>query len=398
MISERVTGHPECNEQLLYFTSNSLLADDQRLVIISDRTGDVNLFVRDMATGDECQLTDNAEGFLKSYVYFEGRPYQGLGRASVSLDAQRGIVYYLQGREIRATDMAGNTHTLALTPAGQMTAFTHVSEDGTRLVVPTTDAYALDGEVQLAGKPEYDIDERVQMNGLSSYLHVYDTASGHEVACEAVPRSWITHVQFAPLDRHTILYNHEWPADCGVRRVWLWDGATHHMLRPENVAESRSREDWTCHEMWERDGSWVIYHGSYAGGSEYEDRIRPNSGRGYLGRVRPDGSGLREIAFPEGWTQYGHFTVGQPNWLVSDGYYRQGESAAHQGEWISLLHMDWEAGEIEWIPLEKSGSSWDSQDSHPHPIFDHAGRAVYFTSDREGKRAVYRIDVSQYID
>ncbi len=386
MKSERVSGHPESNEQLLYFTSNSLLADDRRIVLISDRTGDYNLFLRDMITGDECQLTDNREGFLKSHVYFDGQPYRGLGRASVSLDGERGVAYYIQGREIRVVDMQGNMRPFALLPTEQMTTFTHVSEDGTRLVVPTTDAYALDGDNLLAGKPEYDIDDRVQMNGLSSYLHIYDTATGREVDCVIVPRCWISHAQFAPLDRGTLLYNHEWPSDCGVRRMWLWDGAKHLMLRPENLAEGRSRGDWTCHEMWERDGLSIIYHGTYV------------DGRGYVGRVRPDGSDLREITFPDGWTQYGHFTVGQPNWLVTDGYYRQeGDGTGEHGEWIALLHMDWDAGKIDWIPLEKSGSSWGSQDAHPHPIFDHAGRAVYFTSDRGGKRAAYRIDISQYV-
>jgi len=34
----------------------------------------------------------NSDGFLKSYVYFDGTPYRGLGRASVSLDAARGVV------------------------------------------------------------------------------------------------------------------------------------------------------------------------------------------------------------------------------------------------------------------------------------------------------------------
>jgi hypothetical protein len=142
-----------------------------------------------------------------------------------------------------------------------MTAFTHVSADGTRLCVPTTDARALDDEVLLKGKPDYDIDERVQKESLSSYLRVYDTATGKEILCEQVPKAWITHVQFSPRDHNMILYNHEWCSDCGIRRMWLWDGHRHIRLRTEG--EGRSRADWTCHEMWERDGSAIIYHGSY---------------------------------------------------------------------------------------------------------------------------------------
>lgn len=67
---ERVTQQREANEQLLYFTSTSLTTDDRRLVFISNRTGHPNLFDRDLVTGAERQLTHNAEGHLKSYVYF----------------------------------------------------------------------------------------------------------------------------------------------------------------------------------------------------------------------------------------------------------------------------------------------------------------------------------------
>jgi len=141
-ISERITRQPEADEQLLYFTSTSLTADDRRLVFISDRTGHPNLFDRDLDTGEERQLTRNAEGHLKSYVYFHGEPYRGLGKASVSLHAPSGTVYYLNGREIRKVGLEGKERTLAEYPFGQMTAFTHVSSDGKRLCVPTTDSRA----------------------------------------------------------------------------------------------------------------------------------------------------------------------------------------------------------------------------------------------------------------
>jgi hypothetical protein len=375
-----LTACPQANDQLLYFTSTSLLADDQHLVFLSDRTGQPNLFLRDLATGRDRQLTFNTEGYLKSYVYFDGQPYRGFGRASVSVDPQRGVIYYLQGRQIRAVDSSGRSRLLAELPAGQMTAFTHVSGDGTRLCVPTTDARALDGDAQLTAAPAYSIDGRVQQENLASYLRVYDTATGKELLCQRVPKAWITHVQFSPRDRDLILYNHEWPSDCGIRRMWLWDGRRHLRLRSEG--QGRSRADWTCHEMWERDGSAIIYHGSYA------------RGPGYIGRVKPDGSGLVEIALPAAWKRYGHFTVGRPGWLVTDGCYEQADDPPGSGgAWISVLKVDWRAQRYDWQPLCRHGSSWKSQDAHPHPIFNHAADAVCFTSDRTGKRAVYRVAV-----
>lgn len=377
MKPERVTGHPSANEQLLYFTSSSLLADDKRLVYISDRTGHPNLYIRDLVCGRDTRLTSNEEGFLKSYVYFDGSPYRGFGKASVSLHPGSGSLFYIQGRDIIKVDADGSSRKLAQYPHGQMTAFTHVSQDGRYLCVPTTDARALDGDTILQGKPEYDIDARVQSEGLSSYLRINDTDSGREVHCERVGNCWITHVQFSPTDSNLILYNHEWASDCGIRRMWLFDGVEHVRLRTED--KGRSRHDWTCHEMWERDGSAIIYHGRHAKGAHY------------IGRVEPDGSGMREIALPANYKRYGHYTVGAPNTLISDGYYEEeGDREADEGDWISLVEVDWPNGNARWFPLCRSSSSWKSQDEHPHPIFDHSLRHAYFTSDMEGKRAIYR--------
>ncbi|HEV7298845.1 MAG TPA: oligogalacturonate lyase family protein [Tepidisphaeraceae bacterium] len=385
---ERVTSGGAWNDQLLYFTSPSLTADDSQLVFLSDRTGHPNVFVRDLRNGDERQVTTNSEGMLKSYVYFDGSPYRGLGKASVSLDAQRGIVYWIQGRSILAASIggagsAGNVRQVAVLPDDQMTAFTHVSGDGRLLCVPTVDARALGDDLIAAGKLEKTIDQRVQQEGLNSYLRIYDTDSGEQIACERVPSAWVTHVQFHPTDSSRILYNHEWPADCGVRRMWLWDGARHTRLRDAN--DGRGREDWVCHETWERGGDGVIYHGGVAGGPAF------------VGRVGPDGKGHAEVRLPDGWRQYGHFTTGADGVLVTDGYYRpEGESpVGWGGQWLAILRVDWAGGRIDWQPLCRHKSSWKSQDEHPHPVFDHAGRSVYFTSDREGKRAVYRLNEVQ---
>lgn len=91
---ERVTPCAGANEQLLYFTSSSLTADDSRIVFLSDRAGHPNIFDREPRTGRERQRTANNEGYLKSYVYFDGAPYRGLGKASASLHAPSGTLFY----------------------------------------------------------------------------------------------------------------------------------------------------------------------------------------------------------------------------------------------------------------------------------------------------------------
>lgn len=375
----------ESNNQMLYFTSTSLLADDNGIVFISEQTGHPNIFYKDFKTGNEKQLTFNMEGSLKSYVYFWGNEYKGLGKASVSLHAESGNIYYIQGRSICNVDIQGNYRVLAELPDDQVTAFTSISADGTLLCVPTTDARALEYDTPQDTKnysPGYDIDKRVQDENLNSYIRIYDTISGKEIMAECVPKSWITHVQFCPTNNSLILYNHEWPSDCGVRRIWLWDGKRHIRLRTENNV--RSREDWTCHEMWQRDGKGILYHGIY------KNEVP------YIGKMNVDGSGIIEISLPELYRKYGHFTVSNIGLLVSDGYYQTEEETNEDcGQWINIQKVDWQNRNIQWIPLCKSGSNWDSQDSHPHPIFNHRDTAVYFTSNKEGFRAIYRIDIPQ---
>ena len=391
------------NDQLLYFTSPSMTANERHLVFISDRSGQPNLFAWDVLTGEERQLTDNTEGFLKSYIYFNGNPYSGLGKASVSLDVHHGIVYYIQGRQICSVTLDGKRRVLAEYPAGQMTAYSHVSADGRRLCVPTIDALALDADTRLSGRPDYNINERIRRENLSSWLRVYDTVSGEEVACERIPQAWVTHVQFSPVDPSIILYNNEWGSetgDEGTRRLWIWDGKAHRRLRTEG--DGRSAGDYCTHEMWERDGSAIIYHGAYARRSPEFENLEQ-----YVGRVNADGSGLVEIPLPRSWDRYGHYTVGNPGEIVTDGYYEEpgdrdpedkserwinGTACINGGAWISLLRVDWAKRHIQWVPLCQHGSSWTSQDSHPHPVFNHAADAILFNSDRNGKRTIYRVE------
>jgi len=391
------------HDQLLYFTSSSISDSDDVVVFISDRTGNPNVFKKDLKTGFEKQLTSNGEGTLKSYVYFNGNPYQGLGKASISFDSKRGLIYYIQGMKLCCVDLEGDIKELANLPDRQVTAFTSISADGKKICIPTTDARALeandsnktgagsqDGKDKkkdvISDTPDYDIDERVATENLSSYLRVFSTETGEVLLCERVQRAWITHVQFSPIDAGLILYNHEWPSDCGIRRMWLFDEKSQKHKRLRHEDHKRSREDWTCHEMWQADGKYIIYHGKF------------KDGRAYIGRVSTDGDDNIELALDEKYTRYGHFTVGNMhnNWLVSDGYYHpEGETENGQGggEWISIQKVDWNNGKIEWIPACRHHSLWDCQDSHPHPIFNHHDNAVYFTSNQQGNRAVYKVEI-----
>lgn len=404
-------GAEHYNTQLLYFTCSSLSSDDRRLYLISDRDGSPNVYVRDMVSGKETRLTDNSHGTMKSYVYFACSPGRGLGKASVCLDPDRDTIYYIQDNRICRVGIDGRPQVLNTVPDGRMTAFTHVSADGRLLCVPMTDGRILDYDPQTEGsgldlRPTYSIDGRVQQENLSSWLCVYDTQSGQLLYEKRVPRCWITHVQFCPTDPELIMYNHEWASeDCGIRRIWLYDhrGDTIRRVRTEGsdtlgnpAGYPRSREDWVCHEMWTDDGRYIIYHGGYANGPAMVGRYELATGRYW------------EIALPTDYNAYGHFTMNHQQQLCCDGYFKFADDVKpvwdnstdngpdphkKDGEYISQVLPDWEAGRLTWRPLCKHQSDWMGQDAHPHPIYSHRGDRIFFNSREGGDVRVFAVEV-----
>jgi len=407
------------NCQLIYFTSSNLTIDDENLVFISDKSGNPNIYVLNIPTNMVIQLTNNKEGFLKSYQYFRGNEGKGLGIASVTLHASSETIYYLQGHKICSVDLNKNYRVLAEYPNDQVTAYMSVSHDGTRLCVSTTDARAIEDDLFEGWCPDHNIDKRIHDENLNSYLRVYDTSNGKEIVTEPVSKAWVTHVQFCPVDKNIILYNHEWPSyDGGSRRMWLYNGEKHIKLRP--AADGKDSNDWVCHEIWARDGKAIIYHGGYKDGTMF------------LGKVKADGSELVEIKLPKNYYEYGHFIVGNSDTtIVTDGYYRESNKIENVkysliffvrkilriiisnrlkillrrfyvnensdnlsfGKWISILKVDWEKKRINWVPLIKHGSinCRTDQDSHPHPIFNHKGNEIFFTSNRNGNRSIFKL-------
>src|SRR3712207_401269 len=153
------------------------LHDDAHLFFLSDRDGGhPNLFCLQRATKRAVQLTSNQSGYLESYVYFDGNR-EGLAKASMSLHAGSGDLYYLQGRPDRVTEVRRvNVHTLdtavlAELPIDHVSAFTHVSEDNQWLCVPTIHESAF---AEAAHDPQ-GITPRVDRMGLRSAMRFIRT-------------------------------------------------------------------------------------------------------------------------------------------------------------------------------------------------------------------------------
>jgi oligogalacturonide lyase len=401
------------NAQHLYFTGPSLTADDRRLVFLADAARPargpydpealVDVHVLDRRDGAIERLSDNRTGVQRSYVYFGGHPDAGIAPGSVALAAIPGVVCYLHGRLVHRADVTGGKdEVIAEIASGMATGYGALSDDGTRYCLPAIDASAF--------MDLHRIDETVRANGLASHLWIFDTSSGRLVADVEVSGGWVTHAQFRPRDASTIAFNHEWAAEGGRRRIWLWDGRSIRPLRAVDDGDDRgpaTPDDEVEHEVWTRDGERVVYHGRYAAGPH------PFAGRAFLGSIEIATGAVCEIPLPIDYTRYGHVAPGAAGRLVTDGlapddawgFGQAGRRAAvparldgadappedDGGGWISRLDVDWKATRIAWTPLVRHGSTWSSQDAHPHPVFDHAGSSILFTSDDVGYRAVYEV-------
>lgn len=394
--AEAVLSDDKIDYQMLYFTCSSLSMDDKVLYGITDYDGMPNIFSYNLENGGFKILSDNTDGVLKSYVYFDGNENAGLGKASVTFDPAGRNIYFIQGDEIRKIS-GGRITVLNRISKNRVTAFTHVSFDGRVLAVPTTDGRALDYDLEREGcgldsRPVFSVDQRCIEEDLNSYISFFDTASGELLKEITVPRCWITHVVFSPVNPKHLLFNNEWTCrDTGVRRMWLYDGLDFRPVR--SIAEDRSADDWVCHEMWMPDGGSVIYHGE-------------KHGRAFVGRIDISSGLCREILLDPSYTSYGHFTVDGRGDLICDGYFRfPGEKLADRynstdngpdphkknGRYISIVYPDWEGGKLCWKPLTAHDSDWLGQDSHPHPVASHDMKHVYFSSRRKDTIGIYRI-------
>lgn len=377
-------------DQHPYFTGPAVTsagascANGQRLIFISGRTGNPNLFSLDTQSGEILQLTDNRYGVLCQYVFPWGNRV-GLGKSSVSLHAATGDVYYVQGREIRRVNAyTAREVCIAELPPGWVTAFTHVSADNALLCIPLVpeDAFApareaIDRRYHPHGFGA--IEDRIRERGLRSLLWVVAT-DGSRQAIWAEQQSWITHVQFRPGDNRTLLFNNEGIGNRpGMQRIWMCDGESGEIWKVRPRVEEDERF-WTCHEVWTEDGQEVLYHG---GG------LHPETGERvfFYGFSDPSGQHYREIYLrPEDVSAgYGHFAAHpQPDHAFSDGFFDAG-----------LITEVW-PGEDGWVrfrPICRHGSHWVGQDDHPHPILTPDHTMLIFSSSAEGTGNVYGVRV-----
>ncbi|UQZ82253.1 hypothetical protein SK3146_01410 [Paenibacillus konkukensis] len=374
------------NHHHLYFTSSSFTQGNDHVLFLSDSGGgSPNVFKLSLKDGQTVQLTDNRKGIMKSYVYYDGTPYEGLAKASPSYHPGTDSLLYIQDQEVRLIHLPTmEDRVVHRLPEGVMTGFTHISGDGEYACVPYISADAFDvGE----GNPFTLIRDKVQAGRTESHVLVIHLPTGRS-EIKFRHAGWITHVQFHPDDSEQILFNHE--GGMVAQRIWLYKDGVVSKIRDQSAGGDRL---WICHEMWDSDGSGVIYHGTRGVPNDPSMRHASVNGSiqsfvGYAGRRQGEEI---EMSFPDGMKDYGHFTLGSDRtMLLTDGII--------DAESLHCCRADWESGRLEWDYICRHGSSFSVQDVHPHPIFSHDDRLVLFTSDTHNERSkgnLYLVDLGE---
>jgi oligogalacturonide lyase len=214
-------------------------------------------------------------------------------------------------------------------------------------------------------------------------LRVVESRTGKNwVAIET--DDWLAYPQLHPRGG-TILYAHEGPwhkVDGRLRLVGL-NGENPRSLRPREAAEGAGHEFWG---VGEEDTTYVYY-------VFYPDE----TGRGATVRRIQEPGGKEEVVSrctSFGWVQGNH-----------DSSVLVGASRSLAGPNVYLLftHLQREFTLCEHAssgkPYPIAGANGeDRASSWPEPIFSHDSRWIYFTSDKEGKPAIYRMNVEDLVE
>lgn len=194
---------------------------------------------------------------------------------------------------------------------------------------------------------------------------------------------WLGHPIYRPFDDNTVAFCHEGPLDQVDARMWLMNEDGSHIRKAKRP---EAGESYT-HEFWVPDGSALMYV-TYVKDSpvRYLSRVDGNTGADEKLLAMPpcshvmsndsgtlvigDGSGTPiDIADSSG---YGD--VNDPYlWLFDLQKKRSHRVVKHSSSWRVL--------------------DGDRQVTHPHPSFTPDEKSVLFSSDKDGKPALYLAEI-----
>ncbi|EOC0011366.1 oligogalacturonate lyase family protein [Cronobacter turicensis] len=190
---------------------------------------------------------------------------------------------------------------------------------------------------------------------------------------------WLGHPIYRPFDDNTVAFCHEGPHDLVDARMWMVNEDGSNVRKVKDHAEGES----CTHEFWVPDGSALVYV-SYLKGKQGRTIYR------YL----PD-SGVNEELLPI--PACSHLMSNfDGTLLVGDGSGTPVDVKDTGGYNIDndpYLYV-FDVAQKSYYRAARHDTSWETfagsrQVTHPHPSFSPDGNAILFSTDKDGKPAVY---------
>ena len=346
-----------------YFTQILIDKNNEFMICHSTHNGTVTgqFYTINLKTGKMVQITDD----------------DNIVGCSACLDAEKNIVYYMNGRELKSVRLDTlETETHLEIPRGFETGILSITNDGRYIGFGYTETL----ETITQSGTLYSAMREKQFRRGTSVVVRYDT---HERKAYAVwgENNWISHINISPVDENIIMFNHEgnWHL---VQRLWIAKVNTDEVYP---IVKQKINYERVGHEFFLSNGRI---------GAQYT--MRQNLDTHFFRDamfgdvfVDPDG-GNKEIYFYP-YTRPMHVQMNHAMTMgAGDGAHIRRDMPDNR-KYIGL--NKYENNRIKVGLLCRHNSTFKAQSSHPHCIFTRDDKQVIFSSDfGSGHSNIYLVD------
>ncbi|MNI32713.1 Oligogalacturonate lyase [compost metagenome] len=334
----------------LYFTESGWYDNEQRLIFISDRNNNTNLYSMHVESGVITQLTDY--------------PVNDQLDACLLPDGSA-VIVKLGHRLIRLDLLSYDENTIYEAPQGYNLGNISACVDGRH--VWTCVQEDLSHRIRLDLGNGYVGHRELMEAAPHSMIVLIDTDKGGAKTVYEANR-FITHINASPTEPWLLTFCHEGPWHLVDHRIW---GLDMRNGRAWKIRERLEPGEKIGHEFFYPDGVTIGYHGFRANGINF------------FGSIRYDNTGLEETEFGfDTWHGY------------SDGL---GQAIVDGKGAVKTLSIWRKQDGVYDGPrtLCELRCSFHSQKVHAHPRFDANGKRLLFTSDKNGYGNLYLVNVPE---
>ena len=350
----QLTNH-KCHHHHLHFVNSPFWDNGKKLLISSDRGGRTNLYSIDLASGQITQHTDSDQPAETPLLL-------------ASVNPRRPEAYLWRGNNLLAIDLVRNSERVIYrAEAKWAVGLTSVSAEGrfvvTSLFENLSDRFAVDLFGTGGGFNEYfEAKPESRIVAIPS-----DGGPAQEVHKD---RNWIGYTLASPTQAHLVIFRHVGPAERVEQALF---GVDLRGGKPWAIRQKKAPGEKLKSIHWMADGETLAYHAQ-------------REPQHFLGSVRYDNKGLREIPLPG---DLGHFHCNSLEMIAAD----------HRGDAVNrlirLYRVNYERLDGPRVLAEHRGS-FNVQQLHVHPRLSADNRKVIFTSDRSGYGQIYEAEVTNY--